>query len=178
MMRPTPRKPHRDAARPTSGRVRTALFDRIAPVLEGAIVLDLFAGTGGLGIEALQRGARQAVFVEQDTRLCRVIREALRREGLAAAAEVRCQDALAAIGHLGRASARFDVVLLDPPYGRGWIERTLDALARAGIVRSRGMIVAEGHWRDRPATEAPVVIERETRYGETALWYIRIGGEE
>jgi 16S rRNA (guanine966-N2)-methyltransferase len=177
MMRPARPKPRRERVRPTSGRVRTALFDRIAPSLQTATVLDLFAGTGGLGIEALQRGARHAVFVEHDARQCRLLRETLQREGLTGAAEVRCQDVLAAITHLGRARAQFDVVLLDPPYGHGWIDRTIDALARTGIVRPGGLVVAEGHWRDKPVIAAPLVVEREARYGETALWYIRIGAE-
>jgi 16S rRNA (guanine(966)-N(2))-methyltransferase RsmD len=158
--------------------VRTALFDRLAPSLPDAAVLDLFAGTGGLGIEALHRGARRVVFVEHDARQCRQLREALQRERLAGAAEVHCRDVLAAIARLGRASEQFDVVLLDPPYGHGWIDRTLDGLARAGVVRPGGVVVAEGHWRDRPVAGAPVVIEKEARYGETALWYVRLGVEQ
>lgn len=163
----------RTGVRPTAGRVRTALFDRLGPLVERAVALDLFAGTGALGIEALRRGARRVVFVDRDAALCGKLRAALRKGGMDERADVWCGDVLTAIDRLGRARASFDVVFLDPPYGRGWVDRTLAALQRARVVRPGGMIVAEGHWRDRPVLHEGLTLIAEARYGETALWYIR-----
>lgn len=167
------RRRGRRSLRPTSARVRAALFDSLSGVLEDALVLDLFAGTGALGIEALHRGARRVVFVERDPAHCRVLRRAIERAGLAERGDVRQGDVLLALDRMGRAGTAFDVILLDPPYGQGWIGRTLDALACAGILRPGGVIAAEGHWRDRPVLGPGWVLAKEARYGETALWYIR-----
>ncbi|MDR7417527.1 MAG: 16S rRNA (guanine(966)-N(2))-methyltransferase RsmD [Armatimonadota bacterium] len=171
-------RPSRLAVRPTAARVRGALYDSLGPSIEGAEVLDLFAGTGALGLEALRRGASRAVFVERDRERCQQIRQSLERAGLLARAQVYADDAVAAVARLGRAGARFDLVVLDPPYGEAWVDRTLAVLVGAGVVRPGGLIVAEGHWRDRPALPAGVVLAKEARYGETALWYIRVESEQ
>lgn len=162
-----------DALRPTAGRVRDGLFNRLGGWVAGRTVLDLFAGTGTLGIEALQRGALRAVFVEQDPVRARTIRDRLRQCGLERDGVVRCEDAVGAPRRLARAGEVFDLVLMDPPYGGGWLARTLAAVVGAGVVAPDGVIVAEGHWRDRPALPPDLVVEREARYGETALWFIR-----
>jgi 16S rRNA (guanine(966)-N(2))-methyltransferase RsmD len=164
--------------RPTAARVRGALFDSLGPAIEDADVLDLFAGSGMLGIEALQRGARRAVFVERDPKQCRAVRKALADVGLAERAVVYAGDALRVVARLGEAGETFNLVVLDPPYGEGWIDRTLDVIRRTRVLRSRGMIVAEGHWRDRPAIDPPYRLLKEGRYGETALWYIRIESDQ
>jgi 16S rRNA (guanine966-N2)-methyltransferase len=169
-----PRRQARGGVRPTSARVRTALFERVGPSIVGAQVLDLFAGSGGLGIEALRRGAARTVFVENSAARCRAIRQALEREDLAGRAEVRCEDVAAAIARLSRRDETFDLIVLDPPYGQGWIDRTLAALREAGLLRAGGLVVAEGHWRDRPALPGGATLVKEVRYGETALWYIRM----
>jgi len=152
--------------------VRAGLYDSLGAWVAGRAVLDLFAGTGALGIEALQRGARRAVFVECDAVQVRVIREQLRRQGLEQRAVVRRQDAVEALRRLARAGDVFDLVLLDPPYGMGLIERSLAAIADSGVLAPGGLIVAEGHWRDRPALATGQEMAREARYGETALWFI------
>lgn len=167
-----PRQRARGGVRPTSARVRTALFERVGPSLEGARVLDLFAGSGGLGIEALRRGASRVVFVDAAAACCRAIRQALAREELTDRANVLCEPVETAITRLARAGEAFDLIVLDPPYGKGWIDRTLAALRGAGLMRADGLVVAEGHWRDRPALPDGAVLIKEVRYGETALWYI------
>jgi pantetheine-phosphate adenylyltransferase len=159
--------------RPTAARVRRALFDRLAATVVDADVLDLFAGTGALGLEALHRGARTVTFVDVDAARARKIREALRSAGFEARADVRHEDAGAAIDRLSRAGRTFDLILLDPPYGEGWIAAALKRIAAGGLVRASGYVVAEGHWRDRPALSDAWVMAREARYGETALWFLR-----
>ncbi|HET6948107.1 MAG TPA: RsmD family RNA methyltransferase [bacterium] len=168
----------RRGVRPTSGRVRDAMMNSLAPHLAGSRVLDLFAGTGGLGLGMLARGARSVVFVERDQHLVEVIRRDLAKEGWADRAEVWRKDALAAVRELGRRGERFDLILMDPPYGEGWIPKTLRAIRDAKIVALDGLIVAEGHWRDQAPLEAGFVQVREARYGETVLWsYTEDGGE-
>jgi len=163
----------REVVRPTAARVRDALFNSLGADTAGARVLDLFAGTGTLGIEALYRDAIHAVFVEHDARHAKAIEDRLRGEGLRGRAEVRMEDAVVAVGRLAARGARFDVVLLDPPYGAGWLARTIAAVAEAGLLAPGAVIVAEGHWRDKPALPGGLMVAREARYGETVLWFIR-----
>lgn len=167
----------RPGYRPTSSRVRDALMNSLGPRLPGSRVLDLFAGTGGLGLGTLRRGAARVVFVERDQRLVEVIRGELAKEGWADRADVRRKDALSAVRELGRSGERFDLLLMDPPYGEGWIPRALRAIGEAKIAAEGALIAAEGHWRDRPPPEAGFTQVRETRYGETAVWfYVEDGG--
>jgi len=166
--------------RPTQGRVREALFNSLGSWIDGRRVLDLFAGSGGLGLTALARGAAAVVFVERDGRLVEGIRAALAKEGWAERAEVWRRDALAALRDLGARRRVFDLIVMDPPYGEGWIPRTLQAIRAAGVRAPGGLIVAEGHWRDRPPPEPGFTMRRETRYGETAVWFYEAesGGEQ
>ncbi len=169
------RAPERAGLRPTSDMVKEALFNALAARLPGARVLDLFAGAGGLGIEALSRGAEEAVFVERDARGAAAIRENLRAARLAGRAAVRRANALTEIAALGRAGARFDLVLLDPPYGQGLQARALRLVAAAGILAPGGVAVAEGHWRDDPGEVEGLRRTRAARYGETGLWFYEAG---
>jgi len=162
--------------RPTSGMVKDAMFNALGARLSGARVLDLFAGTGALGIEALSRGAASAVFVERDPRNAAVIRDNLRAARLAAPGTVRRANALADVAALGREGARFDVVLLDPPYGHGLQQRALRALAAAGVLAPGAVAVVEGHWRDDPGEVAGLRRTRSARYGETGVWFYKPDG--
>jgi 16S rRNA (guanine966-N2)-methyltransferase len=113
--------------RPTPDRVRQTLFDWLAPLVDGASALDLFAGSGALGFEALSRGAAHASFVEHGPRQAAAIREAAASLGAGDRAEIAQADALAWLRSSGR---RFDLVFLDPPYGAGLLEPVLAALPR------------------------------------------------
>lgn len=163
----------RSAVRPTLARVRDALFNALAALLPGARVLDLYAGSGALGLGALSRGASRAVLVERDRRLAARLRRRIRQEGWQSRAEVWQADAVAAVRRLGDRGERFEVVVMDPPYGRGLLQPTLQAVAEAGILAPGGVVVAEGHWRDRPAEVRGLRCTREARYGETRVWYFR-----
>jgi 16S rRNA (guanine(966)-N(2))-methyltransferase RsmD len=153
--------------------VKDALFNSLRAGIEGASVLDLFAGTGALGLEALRCGASRVVLVERDRRHAAALRARIAGEGFDRSAVVRCEDAVDAIERLSRDGDRFDLILLDPPYGEGLLPRALAAIVRVGLLAPGGLVVAEGHWRDRPEATEGLALAREARYGETVLWYFR-----
>lgn len=161
--------------RPLADRVKQTLFAVLEPELDGAVVLDLFAGSGAGGIEALSRGAARGVFVEKDAGAARVIGENLRRAGLTAQGQVVRRDALAWLADPagGSAAGPFDIVLLDPPYA------DTDALAHAleaagSLLAPHGVVVAKHFWRDAPPAQPGLLASvRERRFGETALTFYR-----
>ncbi len=132
--------PNGMATRPTSDRVKEALFSIIQFEIPGACVLDLFGGTGQLGIEALSRGAKSCVFVDQSNDACKLIRENLQRTRLYESAEVICSDYMQ---YLKKSSKRFDIILLDPPYAEVFLENSLKMITEIDILQSGGIIVAE-----------------------------------
>jgi 16S rRNA (guanine966-N2)-methyltransferase len=151
--------------RPTGDRVREALFNLVGPV-DDAAVLDLYAGSGALGLEALSRGARRCVFVESDGAACRAIRSNLEALGLTGALVLQ-RDALAVLAEERSAGRRYDLVLLDPPYER-WaaLERRL-AEALPPVVADDGIVVVETEERVEPALPLDPVTTR--RYGSARL---------
>ena len=163
------RVPPKAGVRPTADRVREALFARLSD-LDGVHVLDLYAGSGALGIEALSRGAASAVFVERAAPVLAVLRENLGSLGLDGVSEVAVGDATTTVRRLARAGLRFDLVLLDPPY-REPLEavRALRALATSGILAAGALVVAETS--RRPALPPIEGLERldERRYGDTVI---------
>lgn len=128
--------------RPTTDRVRQVIFDVLGDRVEGARVLDLFAGSGALAIEALSRGAREAVLVEMDREACSVILQNLEATRLRGQAQIRRADAVRWLAR--KAHEPFDLAFLDPPYDRGlpFVARVLGRLA-AGWIRSGGTVVVE-----------------------------------
>jgi 16S rRNA (guanine966-N2)-methyltransferase len=165
--------------RPTSNKVADALFNSLAARVEDARVLDLFAGTGRLGIEALSRGAREAVFVERDARTAAMIKDNLAAAGLAAHGSVRRGNALTEVAVLAAAGREFDLIILDPPYGRGLQRDTLQRVAATRVLAPTGLVIAEGHWRDDPGDVPGLERVRLSRYGETAVWvFARRGKKE
>jgi len=149
--------------------VREALFNLVGPV-EDAAVLDLFAGSGALGLEALSRGARRCVFAEADGAACRVIRENLEALGLTGA-QVLQRDALAVVREEVAASRRYDLVLLDPPYERwGELEPRLATLLPE-VVEAAGLVAVETDARVEPTLPLDPVTSR--RYGSARLTLFR-----
>lgn len=154
--------------RPTSERARAGLFDWLGPIIEEARILDLFAGTGAIGIEALSRGAHEVVFVEH----ARPARAGLRRNvtelGLEASVEVLGEDVRRALGRLARAGRRFDLVFADPPYGEGWPERLLGCATLAELLTAGGFLVIESDAPEAPASAGTRLVYRDgRRYGGT-----------
>jgi 16S rRNA (guanine966-N2)-methyltransferase len=161
----------RSGARPSADRLREALFARIDP--EDAAVLDLYAGSGALGIEALSRGAASAVFVEQAPHCAAVVRDNLAALELGARSEVVVADALRALGRLERQGRRFDLVLLDPPYASDEAARSLAALARSELLPEGAMVVVESSRRRPPPAVEGLELVDVRRYGDTLVTRLR-----
>ena len=132
--------PEASGLRPTADRVRETLFNWLAPIIEGARCLDLFAGTGALGIEALSRGAGWVDFIERDPRLAQALRQNLERLRQTDAA-VRCADALRALGEAP--ADGYDVVFVDPPFTEALWQPAVTALEAGGWLRAGALIYLE-----------------------------------
>jgi 16S rRNA (guanine966-N2)-methyltransferase len=170
------RAPSGDRTRPTGARVRQTLFDILAPVVPGSRFLDAFAGGGGVGLEALSRGARRVVLIDDARQAVEAIRANLALLPGAGAAEVFRQDARVAIPALGDRGERFDVVFLDPPYDADLYEPVLP-LAEA-VLAEDGVIVAEHfHKRALPERIGGLVNARSVRVGDHRLTFFRKAGE-
>jgi 16S rRNA (guanine966-N2)-methyltransferase len=156
--------PRGRGVRPTSDRVREALFSTLGPI-EDARVLDLFAGSGALGIEALSRGASEATFVDSAAAAVRAVRENL--EGLGATAEVRRADARAFLRNARAAGRQYDLVFLDPPYRHaGLLGREL-TVALGPVLATDARVVSESDRRHPLELSLGAVDER--RYGDTLI---------
>jgi len=129
--------------RPTGDNVRESLFGILGRAVEDQVVLDLFAGVGSLGIEALSRGARAAVFVESEPRVARIIRENLETLGLSERGRVLALEVSRALRKLEKEEGKFDLVFLDPPYEHGLAEPVLTWLSRSAILSPDGVVILE-----------------------------------
>ena len=161
--------------RPTTGKVKESLFSIIQFDIEGRRVLDLFAGTGQLGIEALSRGAAECVFVDQRRDAVALIRDNLEICQLSDRARVRQGDSIAYL----QSGEKFDIIFLDPPYASGLLQRAISEITKFDICRSHGIIVAESDADTLlPPVEAPYSLYREYRYGKIKLTVYHRSGNE
>ena len=166
--------PRGAATRPTADRVRIACLDTLMPFLAGGSFLDLFAGSGSVGIEALSRGAPHAVFVEQDAMALRALFDNVERLGLRERARVVRADAVRAVRDLAERGERFAVAFVDPPYGSPRAAPALAALAEGGAL-APGAIVAVQHGSKAPLPESPGALAtwKSRKFGETTLTFFR-----
>ncbi|MGZ4123658.1 MAG: 16S rRNA (guanine(966)-N(2))-methyltransferase RsmD [Tumebacillaceae bacterium] len=166
--------------RPTTDKVKESMFNIIGPYFEGGTALDLFAGTGSLGIEAISRGMEKAVFIDSDHKALSVIRENVMTLGLKDQAEIFKIDAKRALDSLAARGTRFDLVFLDPPYKlTGLYEELITKLQALELVNDRAVIVAE-HTAD---LELPEVIGKAVRwrlatYGEISIDFYEIDNRD
>ena len=160
--------------RPTSERVRAALFSIIgSDAVEGRRVVDLYAGTGALGLDALSRGAEHVDFVEQSARLCSAIRQHLRQWSLTPRARVHRGKVLNRIESL---QGEYDLVMADPPYGIPEIERLITRLQSARLVKPGGVVVLEHRSDDvQDYAVGRFSLETTRKYGDTAITVLSAG---
>ena len=162
--------------RPTTDKVKESIFNCIQFDVADAHVLDLFAGTGQLGIEALSRGAADALFVDRRADAVKLIRENLALCRLEEHAQVVCGDSLAQLAALRR---RFDIILLDPPYGSGLLQQAMERIVSFDILSPHGIMVAESAADETlPPLPAPYSVYREYRYGKIKVTICHRAGEE
>ena len=153
--------------RPTADRVKEAMFSIVQFDLPGASVLDLFGGTGQLGIEAVSRGAKSATFVDNREDACRLIRENLKRIGMEKESRVVRMDYM---DFLKRNREKFDIVLLDPPYAEEYLENSLKMITEIDILQSGGIIIAERPLgKDLSLDFEGFERSRDYKYGTTLL---------
>jgi 16S rRNA (guanine966-N2)-methyltransferase len=169
--------------RPTSDRLRETLFDVLTSgspdVLQNTVWLDLFAGTGAVGIEALSRGARQVYFVETSPAAAKLIEQNLKSLGIAEGYKILRDDLSGTIWRLQREHFVADVVFLDPPYAmRDSYEKTLNALAESSLVWAMTLVIAEHEKKFDPGDAfGPLRRIRKLTQGNTSLSFYRIGGQ-
>ena len=167
--------PPGDATRPTSDKVREAVFNiLLARDAPPGRVLDLYAGSGALGFEALSRGAGEALFVELDRKTADVIRANADELGVGQNARVVCARATEWVRKQGPASGQFNWIFLDPPYATGprdgQLHGTLDVLSDGELLAPGGLIIAEHQWRIPPNARYGVLsISDQRRYGQTTI---------
>jgi 16S rRNA (guanine966-N2)-methyltransferase len=160
--------PKDNRIRPTADRVREAIFNIVADRVSGARVLDLFAGTGAMGLEALSRGAQFCLFVDQGAQALRLISANIELCGVQERSRLVQGAVSSAVKRLGAENELFDLIFMDPPYGKGCIEKSLELVGE--IARGNSLAIAEHHIRDESPKAAGIwQKDRERRYGDTLI---------
>ncbi len=171
------RVPGRKGVRPTSDYLREALFDILGLSVRGVRFLDLYAGSGAVGIEAMSRGGAEVVFLEHDPVCLRVLRKNVETAGLGRT-RVIAGDVLRVLPRLSRQRESFDIIFVDPPYGTGLARRTLDAVARGDLLRPRGVVIVEHFAKEPlPVQTGNLWRVREKVHGQTVLSFYGKAGE-
>jgi 16S rRNA (guanine(966)-N(2))-methyltransferase RsmD len=156
--------------RPTTDRVKEAVFNILAPIVVDSTFLDLFSGTGGMAIEALSRGARQAVLVEKNAKTAAVISENLKLTKLSASAELIVKDIYAAIKMLAEQQRKFDIIYIDPPYFKDHYQQVLSEISQCRLLNVHGIVIAESSKQVALADQIETLsIIRRQKYGDTII---------
>jgi len=166
------RVPAGDRVRPTSDKVKQALFNILGEQVSGAVFLDLYAGTGGIGIEALSRGASRAVLVDDSRKSLHVIRKNVEQTGFSHAAQIIASKAES---YVRKAAERFNIVFVDPPYTQE-LKPLLELIAGSELLEPDAVVVAE-HFKKQPSPETAgrLSLYREAPYGDTVLAFYKAG---
>ena len=169
--------PRGATTRPTADQVRVALMDALGPWLPDARVLDLFAGAGGVGLEALSRGAAHATFVERDARAVAALEENIRTLGVESRTRILRGAVSRHLEGLAGEARRFEIVFLDAPYATDAGTRALETLGAGELSVPGGLVIVQ-HLTKRPPVDASRALRafRDRRFGETTLTFFRAGG--
>ena len=156
--------------RPTSDRVKESLFNMLGTRLIDCAFLDLFAGTGGIGIEAYSRGAAQVVFIDESAKSIKVLKTNLDKLHISDKVEVYNIDYLNAINKLAYNNKKFDIIFIDPPYLKGFEQNALAKISEYKMLADEGIIVVEHDLKDKmPENTGELKLTRQKRYGNTML---------
>jgi 16S rRNA (guanine(966)-N(2))-methyltransferase RsmD len=166
--------PKGGAIRPTADRIKESLFNILPRDFSSMKILELFAGTGNVSIEALSRGAESALLVDASERAARVIRENLRRLELSDRAQVWVMPVRRALNAVGRQGQKFDVIFLDPPYDQRLVGRSLELIASVNPLYPSAVVVAEHSVRETVKSSYGILsLNDQRRYGDTLLSFFR-----
>ena len=163
--------PKSDKIRVTSDMVRESLFN-ILPSMEGTLFLDIFAGTGSVGIEAISRGSAGATFIEKETLHARTLEKNLKLCGFEKSCEVIVSSAEKGIRILSGRLRQFDIIFIDPPYDKGLAVETLGMLGNSGLISEEGFLIVEHFFRENIADSDEFVLTDQRRYGDTVISFL------
>ena len=160
--------------RPTPAKVREALFDIIVSSIEGSVFLDLFAGTGAIGIEALSRGAKKVVFVEKELKCIKIIQENLRKTENCQFGIVYKKEYLPGLKLLVKKKYLFDFIFLDPPYNIGLVNLVLMEISTLPILKKKGIIIVQHHKKEiLHANYNELKVFKQKKYSESILSFYK-----
>ena len=164
------------ALRPTSGKVKEALFNILQNEISGSFFLDLYAGTGSIGIEALSRGASHVTFVESNRAILNILRHNLRRLGFEAKATIFGMTALKFLRPMTHSNQRFDILYLDPPYHGSELKKVLPLLVRSDMIKPSSLMIIEHFHKNEMESSIGTLQKRKTYlYGDTSLTVYQMG---
>lgn len=156
--------------RPTADRVKESVFNILAPRVVDSVFLDLFAGAGGMAIEALSRGAKHAVVVENDPRIINVLKENLKKTKLEGGAEIIIKDAFRACPEIAHAKNKFDIIYVDPPYHQDYYTKILTIISQCKLLTATGVVVVESSTKAPPKEQVEdLTLRRRQSYGDTII---------
>lgn len=162
--------------RPTGDRVKEALFNMLGPSILGSSFLDLYAGSGAIGLEALSRGAEKVVWVDANPACTTQIRKNLEKTRLQGGVIVT-RDVFRALAQLNRRGEHFDFVFLDPPYDQSLVGETVRCLDHLNVLRKQGIIIAEASKKEEGSLDmSKLCLKRTKRYGDTVLLFYEVRG--
>jgi len=168
------RSPRGWKGRPTADRIKEALFGILGELIIESSFMDLFAGTGGIGIEALSRGASKAVFIDQDRRAVNAIIQNLKLAGLEKSAIVMERDVDGALSELQKNQSTFNIVFIDPPYEKGLEVPAIEKILECNLLSHGGLVIVESSKRTLlPAAINRLQLVRQERYGDTLVSFYR-----
>lgn len=169
------RAPSGRRIRPTSDRLRESIFNIIGPDIQGKTILDIFAGTGAMGIEALSRGAEHAVFIDKHPAALECIRANIGPLAIPDQWDIIRWDVAPNLDYLAKRAMRYDYAFIDPPYNRGLATQALENVVACDAMASGGLIVLEHHRREKVVCgDNRITLLDQRRYGKTLVSFLRL----
>lgn len=164
--------PKRKTTRPTSSKVREALFNIIMSRVSDSVFVDLFAGSGAVGLEALSRGAKFVIFIEKDARACGVIKQNIKNLGIDKCKTlIICDDAISGLKKLEKKGYSFDIIFIDPPYYKNMIEPSLSLLKSSNLMNSDAIVILQ-YPKDEIISTEDFIVTKDKKYGRTFLSFL------